>query len=290
MNGPMVELIAVAVMRSNIRCLRLPQRELVVFRSKKGVYDTAEGEILKVVPAREWRYKTANYISGTVIDAYIDGSVLAPVPLELYLRGIWDPGDEFAGTWDINENHKLPPTLLSWVEAILKVGKRPVFEMEQVIPGFDPDDEEDPITIAAEHGRAGDLDTAFEMLHDCLEGDLRCIDAYAHLGLYYMGDARSEWSVRRAIKCYQAGVQVGERSLPPGFDGLLPWDWIDNRPFLRALHGLGLCQWRLGDFTATRETFRRIFVLDPEDSMGIRFLLKDVEEGRNYLESVAEEA
>ena len=66
----------------------------------------------------------------------------------------------------------------------------------------------------------------------------------------YMGDARSEWRVRKAQECYQAGVQVGERALPPSFDGLLPWGWVDNRPFLRALHGLGLCQWRLGDFAA----------------------------------------
>jgi hypothetical protein len=27
------------------------------------------------------------------------------------------------------------------------------------------------------------------------------------------------------------------------FDGVLPWGQIDNRPFLRCMHGFGLCLW-----------------------------------------------
>lgn len=58
---------------------------------------------------------------------------------------------------------------------------------------------------------------------------------------------------------------------------------VDNRPFLRALHGLGLCQWRLGDFTAARETFWRLLMLNPYDNLGVRFLIDEVEAGRDYL-------
>jgi hypothetical protein len=36
-------------------------------------------------------------------------------------------------------------------------------------------------------------------------------------------------------------TSIGERSLPEGFKGVLPRRLVDNRPFLRALHGLGLC-------------------------------------------------
>lgn len=282
--SPVVNLIAVAVMRSNIRCLRLPRRERVVFRPKEGAYNTVEGEILKIIPAKEWRYKTATYISGKIDASYIDGSVLSPVPLNLYRRGLWDPRDEFAFLEEMEEDHALPLTLRGWMDDVLNAGKRPVYEMEQIIPGMDPEELDDPISIAAEHGRAKNFDAAFDILWNCLEGDLRCIDAYAHLALYYMGDARSEQRVQNARKCYRAGVEVGEQALPPGFDGLLPWSWIDNRPFLRALHGLGLCQWRLGDFTAAGEIFRRIFLLDPADSLGVRFLARPLEEGQNYLD------
>lgn len=179
--APVVEMIAIAVMRLNIRCIRLPGRDKVVFRPKEGTYDIVEGEILKVNPAKEWRYKTATYISGKVDASHIDGSTLSPVPLNLYQRGLWDPQDEFAFLEETEEDQALLLTLRCWVDDVLRAGKRPVYEMEQIIPGMDPEDPDDPITIAADYGRAKNFDAAFDLLWDCLEGDLRCIDAYAHL-------------------------------------------------------------------------------------------------------------
>lgn len=32
---------------------------------------------------------------------------------------------------------------------------------------------------------------------------------------------------------YEVGIRIGELSLPAGFDGLLDWGRIYNRPFLR---------------------------------------------------------
>jgi len=58
---------------------------------------------------------------------------------------------------------------------------------------------------------------------------------------------------------------------------------------LRALHGLGLCRWRLGEFREAWETFRRIFFFDPLDVLGVRYLLPEVEEGRDYLAYVEKE-
>jgi hypothetical protein len=29
--------------------------------------------------------------------------------------------------------------------------------------------------------------------------------------------------------------------MPEGFGGVLGWGWVDNRPFLRCLHGLTVC-------------------------------------------------
>ena len=39
------------------------------------------------------------------------------------------------------------------------------------------------------------------------------------------------------MRHFAAGLRIGELSLPDDFDGLLPWGYIDNRPFLRCLHG-----------------------------------------------------
>lgn len=74
-----------------------------------------------------------------------------------------------------------------------------------------------------------------------VEWDSRCLDADAHLGLlaFDRGDPGS------ALTHYVAGVCVAEQSLPEDFDGVLGWGWVDNRPFLRCLHGLTLSAWRL---------------------------------------------
>jgi hypothetical protein len=50
------------------------------------------------------------------------------------------------------------------------------------------------------------------------------------------------------MRHYQAGFRIGEQSLPRDFDGVLPWGFVDNRPFLMCTHGFGLCHWRLGLF------------------------------------------
>ena len=55
----------------------------------------------------------------------------------------------------------------------------------------------------------------------------------------------SYWRPKEAIRHYEVGVRIGELSFGDSFEGLLPWGWIDNRPFLRCMHGFGLCLWRL---------------------------------------------
>jgi hypothetical protein len=62
------------------------------------------------------------------------------------------------------------------------------------------------------------------------------------------------------------------------------WGQIDNRPFLRCLHGYGLCQWRLGDFGGAQQMFERIVSLNPDDNQGVRFCWHDVRSGMTWEE------
>jgi hypothetical protein len=103
------------------------------------------------------------------------------------------------------------------------------------------------------------------------EADLRCLDAHAHLGIFLF-DARPA----AAIRHYEVGVRIGELSLGESFDGLLPWGWIDNRPFLRCMQGFGLCLWRLRRFDEAGRVFQRMLWLNPNDNQGIRFMIDDV--------------
>jgi hypothetical protein len=69
------------------------------------------------------------------------------------------------------------------------------------------------------------------------------------------------------------GLRIGELSLGDEFDGVLPWGHVDNRPFLRCMHGFGLCCWRLGQFEEAGRVFDRMLWLNPSDNQGVRFLI-----------------
>lgn len=112
-----------------------------------------------------------------------------------------------------------------------------------------------------------------------LGADLRCIDAHAHLGNLEF----DRWP-ERAVVHYELGIRIGELSLPAGFDGLLVWGRIYNRPFLRCLHGYGLCLWRLGRVAEAERVFERILSLNPNDNQGARFCWDDVRQGRRWEE------
>ena len=90
---------------------------------------------------------------------------------------------------------------------------------------------------------------------------------------------------KAAIRHFAAGLRIGELSLPDDFHGLLPWGHIDNRPFLRCLHGYGLCLWRLGRIHEAEQVFERILWLNPADNQGARFVIEDVRAKMTWEES-----
>jgi hypothetical protein len=89
---------------------------------------------------------------------------------------------------------------------------------------------------------------------------------------------------------YEIGIKIGELSLPPEFDGVLPWGHIYNRPFLRCLKGYALCLWRTGEAFKAQEVFERILSLNPNDNQGVRFLWHDVQQGMSWEDSRNREA
>jgi hypothetical protein len=89
---------------------------------------------------------------------------------------------------------------------------------------------------------------------------------------------------------YEVGIRIGELSLPAGFDGLLVWGLIHNRPFLRCLHGYALCLWRLERIPDAQRVFERILSLNPNDNQGVRFCWQDVRSGRSWKEMQGRDA
>jgi hypothetical protein len=157
---------------------------------------------------------------------------------------MWDPSEHYWG----EEGEPIE----DWAKPIIAWGSRPEFEMEQTLPGADPDDPFcDPIIESNDRKDAGDIEGANKILMDLCQADLRCLDAHAHLG----NIAFDHWP-EIAIRHYEVGFRIGELSLGNSFDGLLPWGWIDNRPFLRCMNGFGLCLWRLSRFEEAEKYFQ----------------------------------
>ena len=56
---------------------------------------------------------------------------------------------------------------------------------------------------------------------------------------------------------------------------LLPWAMLENRPFLRACHGLGLEYVERGEIEKALEMFNNILAVNPNDNQGARALVID---------------
>lgn len=262
LSGP-IELVALSVKERAARCLLLGSDRGITLRAGR-LWEVVPGEIVTVNPRKQWRYAGHPYLSGEIEFTRLDVAALGLVALRLEDMGIWDPGEQYWGEED--------EPIEEWAKAIIARGPRPEFKIEQVVPGMDRDDPfADPITESNDLKDAGYRIEAHKILMGLCERDLRCLDAHSHLGNFVF-DSRPEVAIRH----YEVGLRIGELSLGEEFDGVLPWGHIDNRPFLRCMHGYGLCLWRMERFDEAERVFDRVLWLNPSDNQGVRFVIDDV--------------
>ena len=258
-----VELVVLSLKGNAVRCRLLGTERVITLRADQP-WNVVPAEIAVVKPKKQWRYAGHPYLSGRIDSVRLDVAALGLVPLKLVDEGTWDPDEHYWGEDD--------EPLAEWTKPIIARGPRQMFEMEQVLPGWDPaDSDDDPIGESNDLKDAGDFKAAIKKLMDLCQADLRCLDAHAHLGNLSF----DRWP-EDAIRHYRAGLRIGELSLGASFDGLLPWGLLDNRPFLRCMHGYGLCAWRLGQFDEAARIFDRMLWLNPTDNQGVRFLVEEV--------------
>ncbi len=100
------------------------------------------------------------------------------------------------------------------------------------------------------------------------------IDGHAHIGnaLYDRGE------FDRALEAYERGYSLGTAVLPDGFEEFIEWRHLENRPFLRAAHGVALSQLRLGRRGEGISTMEKMLSWNPDDHQGVRFMI-----GSEYL-------
>ena len=268
-----LNLVVVSIKQTAARCRVLETQVTITLRAS-GVWDVIPGEIVTVQPRKRWTYAKHPYLSGEITASRIDVPALGLTPLRLEDHGVWDPQEEYWG----EEREPLQECALRIIES----GPRREYEMEQILPGDDPHDpDSDPIIQSNDLKEQGDFAGARTILMRLLDADLRCLDAHAHLGNLIF-----DLCAEDAMKHYEIGMRIGELSLGAGFDGVLPWSWIDNRPFLRCMHGYGPCLWCLGKTSEAAAVFERMLWLNPSDNQGERFNLHWIREGRAWEDTV----
>jgi hypothetical protein len=257
------ELVVLSVKGTAARCRFAGTDRDIMLRASRP-REIVPGEIVTVTPRKQWRHAGRPYLSGDIRSTRIDARALDLKPLVLAPMGMWDPKEEYWG--------EAGEPIEKWARPVIAGGPRPMFEMEQVLPGQDVEDPfDDPITRSTDLRDAGRRADAVNILIELCEADLRCLDAHAHLGnLVFDRDPQT------ALRHYEVGLRIGELSLESDFNGVLPWGLVDNRPFLRCMHGYGLCLWRLGRFGEAGRLFKRMLWLNPSDNQGVRFLVDAV--------------
>lgn len=97
------------------------------------------------------------------------------------------------------------------------------------------------------------------------------IDVYHHLAMLL--DERGKKQEARLL--WEQAVNIGMQCFIERFTAggnRLEWGWIENRPFLRAYHALGLQHLRSGRVEMALSIFRTILALNPVDNQGVRAL------------------
>jgi len=95
------------------------------------------------------------------------------------------------------------------------------------------------------------------------------IDLHAHLSFsFYKQD-----KPKKALDAALAGLAIGNRFIPEGFDGLIEWHSLGNRPFLRAMHGAVLAYVRLRKHRDATILMNKMLAYNPNDNQGVSCLL-----------------
>jgi tetratricopeptide (TPR) repeat protein len=127
---------------------------------------------------------------------------------------------------------------------------------------------------ALEFWRAGDYAVAEDGYRNLIRDYPEFIDVHHHLALVLSVTDRDD----EAFEMWSELVQMVLRLLPDEFEmgrDRLSWIILENRPFLRAYHSLGLEYLDRGHIPKALDVFNNILAMNPGDNQGVRALVID---------------
>lgn len=144
-----------------------------------------------------------------------------------------------------------------------------------------------------EQGDLQDSERAFKAVLSQMPDHL---DAIHHLAMVQSGRGLEE----EALDLWEQAVRIGRRAFPSDFElgrDRLEWGWLENRPFLRCLHGLALAQYEKGNVEEAVTLLQELLALNSNDNQGVRavaiealFRLGRLEEALKITERYSDDA
>ena len=128
----------------------------------------------------------------------------------------------------------------------------------------------------------GDEEEAGRYFFKSIEIDSTYADGYNHLAniAWRKGDRKqAEGLYRKALEFAEPEV----KDIPKGEF----WGILESRPYMRALHGLGLTAWKQGSLEGAIGIFKQMLKLNPNDNQGVRYLMGPIYHQMGNLEEAA---
>ncbi len=113
-----------------------------------------------------------------------------------------------------------------------------------------------------------DIELAFQELFKIINDDPEFIDAYNSAGWWEL----NLYNYGNALTYFETAYQIGSKLIPKEFKGKILWGFLHNRPFLRAMHGLGLTYEYMGKYKKSVNIFDKMLKYNPNDNQGVRAL------------------
>lgn len=110
----------------------------------------------------------------------------------------------------------------------------------------------------------GDFREARRAFKEVLSKDPEYIDTLNGLGAIVFKKNRLQLSEKYYRKAYELTIKKWGGKFPERAE----WSILSNRPYLRAMHGLGLVLWRKGKPEEALVIFEKILQLNPNDNRG----------------------
>ncbi len=117
----------------------------------------------------------------------------------------------------------------------------------------------------------GNIDRAESIFRTVLGDMPDHLDAIHHLAIVLSKRSLTD----EAHDLWAQAVRIGRKAFPKDFEAgkdRLEWGWLENRPFLRCLHGLALARYDSGEIEEALRLFQELLSLNPNDNQGVRVL------------------